>query len=339
MTEFKIGRWVSVLGNGSQYRGYVDFFEKNDLLRFKDRFKEGELLKKGDVCQVVAAGKHEMSCYSTVYVLEKPNGDIYLMSAANGSGVYLEPIPEFKVGDKVVPHSKSFGWRLDDSINWTKARDAGQPFLYVTGTESDKGSDEVLVLCCHVCLAGQGDYFLPSDLTLYVEPAEEEVKPDSVQTAFKVGGRVRFISGLSVGMTGTLYEKPNDGSRFWGVLCDRKLIETSDMWDERYPDKKGMGWYKHESGMELLPPVINDRPAHYAPENKSYRDEDGDLHIVNGPVCVCIIEFEGRKFKGIARCAPGDVFDEERGTELAWTRANIEFFKWSEKMLSHGEAV
>lgn len=72
------------------------------------------------------------------------------------------------VGNKYVPHSKS--WHeddtLEDSVAWQKAQAKGQPYLYYVGVDEDGGE----------CMfwweydADGGDYFLPSDVTPYIEP-------------------------------------------------------------------------------------------------------------------------------------------------------------------------
>ena len=69
---------------------------------------------------------------------------------------------KFKIGDKVVPISKSVGWSLDGSTNWDKAVESGQNYLYV------KLYDEEGRITCGVYKeVNSGDYFLESDLVHY----------------------------------------------------------------------------------------------------------------------------------------------------------------------------
>lgn len=72
----------------------------------------------------------------------------------------------YKMGDKVVPHSKSVGWSLESSNNWRMAKELGQKYLYLVGFDDN---DKVT---CSAYEDGSGDFFLESDLTLYKEESE-----------------------------------------------------------------------------------------------------------------------------------------------------------------------
>ena len=61
-------------------------------------------------------------------------------------------------------------------------------------------------------------------------------------------------------------------------------------------------------------------------EAKFYRSD-------NCVICVIHSKFFGRNFKGVAKCAPNDNFDEEFGKELARNRALLKLTK--AKMASH----
>lgn len=75
------------------------------------------------------------------------------------------------IGNKYVPHSKSWyeDETIEDSTAWREAKDKGQPYLYYTGNE--EGGH------CHTFWydidENNGDYFLPSDVTPYIEPNTE----------------------------------------------------------------------------------------------------------------------------------------------------------------------
>ena len=71
------------------------------------------------------------------------------------------------VGQKVIPHSKSFCGNLDSSINWQHAIRINQPYLFVLSIypayivlNSIKGSNG-------------GGYFLPEDFEPYIEENQE----------------------------------------------------------------------------------------------------------------------------------------------------------------------
>ena len=43
-------------------------------------------------------------------------------------------------------------------------------------------------------------------------------------------------------------------------------------------------------------------------------------YIVNGNKVICLSTFAGKAVRGIAKCAPGDEFDVEKGKDLATAR-------------------
>lgn len=72
----------------------------------------------------------------------------------------------YKVGDKVVPHSKSIGASWEEWRNWQEEDKKVFSFLYVTRIQEDGK------ISCSITSTGLGDHFLEKDLTLYVEPKE-----------------------------------------------------------------------------------------------------------------------------------------------------------------------
>jgi hypothetical protein len=79
----------------------------------------------------------------------------------------VKSFADFPIGSKVVPHAKSIGGPLSESVEWTRARIQGQPFLFVVGVDNVTES----ALVCGVANNPRygGDFFLPKDLDLYVE--------------------------------------------------------------------------------------------------------------------------------------------------------------------------
>lgn len=71
---------------------------------------------------------------------------------------------KFKVGDKVIPISKTIMGDLDDSVVWRKAQAQGQGFIYVA-----KVAVEASRYVCSEKEDETGDYFSESDLIPYVE--------------------------------------------------------------------------------------------------------------------------------------------------------------------------
>lgn len=78
---------------------------------------------------------------------------------------------KFKVGDKVVPHSKSRNGVLISSEAWQNAQKINQPFLYIVNIRDD-------FYCCDEGDGG-GDHFNESDLTLYVTSKPQTIKVTS----------------------------------------------------------------------------------------------------------------------------------------------------------------
>lgn len=92
--------------------------------------------------------------------------DEHLKPSQVGGDYFLESDLEFykveyKKGDKVVPHKKSCLGDLASSVEWRKAREFGQPFLYVSGI----AGDNTLILSCNEGYGG--DYFKESDVSMY----------------------------------------------------------------------------------------------------------------------------------------------------------------------------
>lgn len=70
---------------------------------------------------------------------------------------------KFKVGDKVVPISKSVWGSLDDSVEWHVANEKNQPYLYINSIDADGR-----FVCSHEALQEySGDFFIESDLILF----------------------------------------------------------------------------------------------------------------------------------------------------------------------------
>jgi hypothetical protein len=58
--------------------------------------------------------------------------------------------------------------------------------------------------------------------------------------------------------------------------------------------------------------------------NRVVEDEDEKI-IVNYPATICILERDGKKYKGVAKVLDGDVFDMEKGKEIARTKAELKY--------------
>lgn len=120
--------------------------------------------------------------------------------------------PKFKVGDTVVPHSKSVGLNgIGNCENWIAVRDTNHPYLYVR--------QYVETMNCYYLGAalhtGENDasMYVESDLSLYVSPKE-----------LKVGDTVRVQLGRldEMGVIVQQYVEDDDKGRHgWIVKFNR----------------------------------------------------------------------------------------------------------------------
>ena len=57
--------------------------------------------------------------------------------------------------------------------------------------------------------------------------------------------------------------------------------------------------------------------------------ETDNIKIVyNGPTTICIINYDGKEFKGIAKCNPADTYNENIGRVIATERASIQLSEY-----------
>lgn len=87
-----------------------------------------------------------------------------------------------KIGQKVVPHSKSVGCSLNNSEQWERAQASGQNFLYVTCINEDR-----YYWCAFTKDDEDSERFFEDDLEPYIKEKSEEK-----QMIYTVG----FISKL-----------------------------------------------------------------------------------------------------------------------------------------------
>ena len=170
----KIGDWVKVIISGHCFSAYEEFFKENNLEQFRKDYKSSSP-STGDVCKIVAIGKHQLSGYGPIYVLQSRSGQIYLI-LDKGIELTDPPAPKYQIGDKVVPVSKSTWNGLEKSTSWNACGGKKQGYLFVTKYES---SDTVV---CSEKKGGIGDFFLESDLIPYVEPPKSKFKVGDIIT-------------------------------------------------------------------------------------------------------------------------------------------------------------
>ncbi|MFA7171564.1 MAG: hypothetical protein WC180_06245 [Candidatus Paceibacterota bacterium] len=212
---------------------------------------------------------------------------------------YEKPAPKFAVGDKVVPVSKSVG---DSFEAWTRHRKRD----YVTVQQLPPNKFGNFYIC-------NSDYFLESDLTPYIEESKPEPAKEEPKPAFNIGDRVRVKKDLIVG------HKYGDLHLHAGQMADERGREGIVNSVRSHSLSISGSWFSWDFGMiELIPIPSNNQ----APENKT----ETMLSITftfKGSQTICRIEESGRKFKGSAKCNPGDEWNEQIGKDLSMARAEI----------------
>lgn len=107
---------------------------------------------------------------------------------------FLETKRKFKIGDKVVPISKSKGTMSSYITKGLKK----QGYLYVTRLERDTSSYGHIDYTCNIIESGSGDFFMESDLIPYVE---EFVLPEKWKVAVKEN--LKFFNDLGRNLSTT----------------------------------------------------------------------------------------------------------------------------------------
>ena len=312
----KVGDWVKVLRPGYNFGSRCTYIKHNAFSHLPWQSPE-----EGKCYEVVAVSEKQDSRYGYVYALKSRENTIcymhknYIDGTVGPDGLELTdpPAPKYQIGDKVVPVSKSVG---DSFEAWTKHRKKD----YVTVQQLPPNKFGNFYIC-------NGDYFLESDLIPYIEP---EVKPEPVKEepkpAFKVGDRVRVKKDLMVG------EQYDDGCYFTSDMSEycgeETVITTANIhgYGNRYNidiDNGRRSW--SNSMLELFPPI------NQCPEPKTYTESKA--FTFKGNKTTCIIEIDGRKYKGCAKCDPADEWNEDIGKRWAELRATRKILDACEKEL------
>lgn len=279
--------------------------ESNAWRRAKDK-QQGYLFVR-EINPMTSSGPADYLCDDTIPT--KHGGDFFLESDLIP---YVEPSNfKFAVGDKVraIAASEGNGW------GGVKKGDVG----VITHTPENhpcKNRGEYYADRYRATFPNQNDWDGKEECFEHVvsepkpevksEPEKEESKP-----AFKVGDRVICNASQRAGKSGIVR----------GVDCGlisveypEKLPFNSNAWDNLYPDKAGYGWLESPNWLEIISPI------NYCPEPKTLTSST--TFIFKGNKTTCIIDIDGRKFKGVAKCDPKDEWNEDIGRQWAELRAN-----------------
>lgn len=167
--------------------------------------------------------------------------------------------------------------------------------------------------------------FEPEYLELVKDESKQEPK------SFEIGDRVRIKANGRVGtVKGIINSHPSIGVEFSEPI---PFPFGHDFNGHLPKGKKGHCYFCYEEEIELL-------PINHCPENKTVEDTCvGKIDrfprkfIFSGNKTTCIIALDGKQYKGTAKCAPSDKWDETLGAELAYARAGIALWKDHERQL------
>lgn len=259
--------------------------------------------------------------HGDVYVC---NGDFFLESDLRP---YVEP-PKFKfaVGDKVRAIAETNGW------GEVKKGDTGT-ITHTPDTHPCKDEYE------HYKDRYRVDFPAQKEWDGKEECFELFTEPEPPARKFKVSDRVRVRSweemlkefGLDDDGDISIPGEPCF-NRAMQYLCGRKFTVTKTA---------GIGVEGLDSGVwSITVSMLELLPINHCPENKTIEDTCvGTIDrfprkfIFNGNKTTCIISLDGKWYKGTAKCAPSDKWDETLGAELAYARARIALWKDHERQL------
>ena len=147
-----------------------------------------------------------------------------------------------------------------------------------------------------------------------------------MENVLKVGSEVRIDPELKVG------QGRRQGGRPPAAVVDsmlkyagRHAVITRSRGNEVFALNIDRGEWFWTEGM-----FVPLRPSNYCSKNVTYCEGNKKI-IFNNTATVCILDFKGNKFKGVAKCSPKDIFVELIGRIIAEARAEQEKYKWVEK--------
>lgn len=255
--------------------------------------------------------------------------------------------PDFKIGDwvKVLNCGQSFNSYIDffAENNLTEFADAyarrgtkngevykvvgigkhrntpSYGFLYVLQSQEGK---------TYIMYNGKSGQQGNKSLELTEAPKSEK-QPEKVP--FEIGDRIRCIkiymgNNATLNKTGTILGR--DNNNYFAIDFDDNVNGHDGFAGvSEARGKHGHCWCMPLGYFELL-----HLPLNHCPEPKTIT-ESGATFIFRDSVTVCIIGADGRKFKGIARCAPEVTWDETIGKGWAYIRAMRKILNAIEKNL------
>ena len=233
-----------------------------------------------------------------------------------------EPAPDFKVGDWVKVLEPGYYFPNGHSLLDGKTPDlpqecpvAGKPYEIIAISDNQDSSYGFIY-----ALRSKNNTICQIHHTSSCQ--KRGLEPTTAPARYQVGDKVVPVR-KSIGCSFDQHMMEVGGKKKYFII--NEIRDNGDIW-------LNGGKYRES---DLIPYV--EKPKNHAPENKTFT-ECGATFILNGPVTVCIIDVDGRKFKGIAKCAPEDAWDESVGKGWAGLRAMQKLLKATEKNLKRNAA-
>jgi hypothetical protein len=262
--------------------------------------------------------------------MEFKSGEITELTIRKGNDVVakftgkLEPVnkeeptpePKFKKGDIICGNAESDKKYGVTTSDMTKGRVIE---VYNDGTisvEVMEHKNEDYKRCIGDTHNVEEKYF-----DLVVDEPKAEKQPE--QRPFTPGDRVRVKKTGEVGtFRGYHILLSTVGVEFDTPVSGRHNFQGS--LENGYEGKDGCCWYYGIDEIELL-------SSNQCPEPKTL--VASETYTFKDNKTTCIIEIDGRKFKGYAKCSPDDEWNEEIGMKWAKIRANRKMLDAAEQEL------
>lgn len=290
-----------------------------------------KLFKPGDKVRV-KQGLETKEYSDNVYCdkeMVKQAGKVFEIKENHGFGYYLkrfgyswtdemlEPAAKYQVGDKVrvvanISELKKGDIRYRGGISGGMLSHAGKEFVIKSVSHGEPATG-------YYFEAREFGYIWDERLLETVESTEpvEPIKPEPPKPAFKIGDMVRITPSLAISGYHDIVSEMLKYAGKTATIANVSKCEVAPNGFKYDVVENGYMWY--EDALELLP------AANLAPETKT--ENMTITTTFEGAKTVCTISMNGKTFTGKAKCSPDDVWDEDKGRQIALARAQIKLQK------------
>lgn len=301
-----------------------------------------------------------VNCKHFIPLFFKANGYLYVSKVQDGEYQYLcgtdnlqgqdrfkesdlipyvePPARKFKIGDIVTGNAESDRKYARTTSRMTKGEVVE---IYEDGAIGVKILEHENFDYANNTIYDVGEKYFD----LVVDGAAKETQTGQIKLQFKVGDMVKVLSNDNLYTTYSQFFESNDLLQYKAGFQYGRNIIIGDIY-------KIVAIGKHEYGYPLYIlqadngdiflisendssrclELVKTKPTNRCPENKTVKGK-GITFIFNGPVTVCILDIDGKQFKGIAKCDPDDEWKESIGKTWAKLRATRKALDSAEEIL------